>query len=383
LLTTSFQSLPSAIPTPVLLAMVVLLHFISANGNRNNRIAIKNAAVAGILVPNKPVEEAANGAGVVGCVCCTGSISWFDLEKLRETAEKAIGPSTLSLHFTLNMIINTICVCGAGTMGSGIAQVSATAGFNTILYELNQAVIEKAKMSIEKNLQALAEKNKITPDEKKKIFQLIHFTSDIKECRADVIIEAIIENPEAKIDLFNQLAAINNDKIVFATNTSSLSVTEIGNKILNGRQVIGMHFFNPAPVMKLVEIVKTEKTSNQVVQAIMALVKQLGKTPVICKDSPGFIVNRVARPYYIESLRLIEEGETNFETIDALLESTGFKMGPFKLMDLIGNDINYSVSCSVYEQLNNPERLKPSFIQKEKVEKNELGKKTGKGYYQY
>ena len=109
----------------------------------------------------------------------------------------------------------------------------------------------------------------------------------------------------------------------------------------------------------------------------------MGKTPVICKDSPGFIVNRVARPYYIESLRLIEEGETNFETIDALLESTGFKMGPFKLMDLIGNDINYSVSCSVYEQLNNPERLKPSFIQKEKVEKNELGKKTGKGYYQY
>jgi 3-hydroxybutyryl-CoA dehydrogenase len=281
------------------------------------------------------------------------------------------------------MIINTICVCGAGTMGSGIAQVSATAGFNTILYELNQAVLEKAKMSIEKNLQTLAEKNKITLEEKEKIFQRIHFTTDIKECIAEVIIEAVIENPETKIDLLNQLAAINSDKVIFATNTSSLSVTEIGNKILNPQQAIGMHFFNPAPLMKLVEIVKAEKTSDLVVQAVTGLAKQLGKTPVICKDSPGFIVNRVARPYYIESLRLIEEAETNFETIDALLESTGFKMGPFKLMDLIGNDINYSVSCSIYEQLNNPERLRPSFIQKEKVENKELGKKTGKGYYQY
>ncbi len=144
-----------------------------------------------------------------------------------------------------------------------------------------------------------------------------------------------------------------------------------------------MHFFNPAPLMKLVEIVKAEKTSDLVVQDVTGLARQLGKIPVICKDSPGFIVNRVARPYYIESLRLIEEAETNFETIDALLESAGFKMGPFKLMDLIGNDINYSVSCSIYEQLNNPERLRPSFIQKEKVENKELGKKTGKGYYQY
>ncbi len=268
-------------------------------------------------------------------------------------------------------------------MGSGIAQVSATAGFNTILYELNQAVLEKAKMSIEKNLQTLAEKNKITLEEKEKIFQRVHFTTDIKECIAEVIIEAVIENPETKIDLLNQLAAINSNKVIFATNTSSLSVTEIGNKILNPQQAIGMHFFNPAPLMKLVEIVKAEKTSDLVVQDVTGLARQLGKIPVICKDSPGFIVNRVARPYYIESLRLIEEAETNFETIDALLESAGFKMGPFKLMDLIGNDINYSVSCSIYEQLNNPERLRPSFIQKEKVENKELGKKTGKGYYQY
>jgi 3-hydroxybutyryl-CoA dehydrogenase len=281
------------------------------------------------------------------------------------------------------MNIHSICICGAGTMGSGIAQLSATAGFNTILYELNQDVLEKAKTSIEKNLQTLVEKKKITADEKEKIFHKIHFTNELLKCLADVVIEAIIENVKAKISLFSQLAAINNDKTIFATNTSSLSVTEIGNKVLNPHRVAGMHFFNPVPVMKLVEIVKAEKTSDETVKIIAELAKQFGKTAVVCRDSPGFIVNRVARPYYIESLRLVEEDQINFTTIDELLEATGFKMGPFKLMDLVGNDVNYSVSCNVYEQLNQPERLKPSYIQKEKVEKGELGKKSGKGYYQY
>lgn len=147
--------------------------------------------------------------------------------------------------------------------------------------------------------------------------------------------------------------------------------------------MIGMHFFNPAPLMKLVEVVKADYTNATVTQTIYELAKAMGKTPVICKDSPGFIVNRVARPYYIESLRLIEEGLIDFAQTDNLLEATGFKMGPFKLMDLIGNDINYAVSCSVYEQLNQPERLKPSSIQKEKVGKGELGRKTKKGYYFY
>jgi 3-hydroxybutyryl-CoA dehydrogenase len=144
-----------------------------------------------------------------------------------------------------------------------------------------------------------------------------------------------------------------------------------------------MHFFNPAPLMKLVEVVKAEKTSDEAINVITDLAIRFGKIPVICRDSPGFIVNRVARPFYIESLRLIEEGEIDFASVDQLLEATGFKMGPFKLMDLIGNDINYAVSRSVYEQLNKPDRLKPSFIQKEKVDKGELGKKSGKGYYDY
>lgn len=278
---------------------------------------------------------------------------------------------------------STICICGAGTMGRGIAQATASSGFYTILYELNDAVLEKAKMFIEKNLHQLVEKNKITPAAKEDTLNNLHFTNDLFECIADVIIDAIIEKPEAKIALFNQLAEINHSETVFASNTSSLSITEIAKAVKNPERVIGMHFFNPASMMKLVEIVNTNYTNEQTTNIIVDLAKQMGKTPVLCKDSPGFIVNRVARPYYIESLRLAEEGLTDFSTIDSLMESLGFKMGPFKLMDLIGNDINYAVSCSVYDQLNKPKRLKPSNIQKEKVESGQLGKKTGKGYYDY
>jgi 3-hydroxybutyryl-CoA dehydrogenase len=268
-------------------------------------------------------------------------------------------------------------------MGSGIAQATAQAGFHTILYELNAAALEKAKIAIDKNLQTLLEKKKIDEGRKEKIFHRILFTNDIHHCLADVIIEAIVEKTEAKIALFNQLAEINHSDTVFASNTSSLPVTTIADKVMNPQRVIGMHFFNPAPLMKLVEVVNTKYTDKQTTELIIELAKEMGKTPVVCKDAPGFIVNRVARPFYIESLRLLEEKIAGIETIDSLLEATGFKMGPFKLMDLIGNDINYAVSCSVYDQLNKPDRLKPSLIQKEKVEKDELGKKSGKGYYSY
>jgi 3-hydroxybutyryl-CoA dehydrogenase len=280
-------------------------------------------------------------------------------------------------------MISNICICGAGTMGTGIAQLAASSALPTILYELNRGVLERAKKTIDSNLQLLVEKGKITPGQKEKIFQNVHFTNDLNECAADIIIEAIIESIEAKIHLFNQLATINDDKTIFATNTSSLSVTSIASKILKPGRFLGMHFFNPAPIMKLVEIINTNYTNKQITQVVSDLARQMGKVPVVCKDSPGFIVNRVARPYYIESLRLVEEGQVSLETIDALLEGSGFKLGPFKLMDLIGNDINYSVSCSVYEQLSKPGRLMPSAIQKEKVEKGELGKKTGIGYYRY
>lgn len=281
------------------------------------------------------------------------------------------------------MTINSICICGAGTMGSGIAQVSAQAGFHTLMYDLNTDMLEKARLAIGKNLQSLVEKGKLSEEERNKIFQSIQFTNDIQTCLADVFIEAIVEKPAIKSSLFNQLAELNHSECIFATNTSSLSVTDIASSVKNPERVIGMHFFNPAPVMKLVEVVTTNYTNENITQIVYDLAVQMGKTPVVCKDSPGFIVNRVARPYYIESLRLIEEGVSDMQQIDHLLEATGFKMGPFRLMDMIGNDVNYAVSVSVYEQLGSPERLKPSFIQEEKVKMGELGKKSGKGYYSY
>lgn len=286
-------------------------------------------------------------------------------------------------HNFFSMDITRICVCGAGTMGSGIAQATAQSGYFTLLYELNPEVLEKARAGIEKNLAVLVEKGKLSTEEKDGISNRIHYTSDLHACLADLFIEAIVEKKEPKIALFNQLAELNHSECIFASNTSSLSVTDIAEKVKNPERVIGMHFFNPATIMKLVEVVNTPFTTLTVTQDINKLVQTLGKTPVICRDSPGFIVNRVARPYYIESLRLAEEGQTDIETIDSLMEATGFKMGPFRLMDLIGNDVNYAVSCSVYEQLGQPGRLKPSFIQEEKVQTGKLGKKTGSGYYDY
>ncbi len=276
-----------------------------------------------------------------------------------------------------------VCVCGAGTMGSGIAQAAAQAGFYTLLYEPVSQVLGNAKNRIENNLKWLVEKNKIDESEKEAILQRIQFFDDIQFCQADVFIEAIVEKADIKINLFNQLAELNHSECVFATNTSSLSVTAIAEKIQKPERVIGMHFFNPATIMKLVEVVNTPFTNTQTTKTIIELAKAMGKTPVLCKDAPGFIVNHVARPYYIESLRLAEERISNFETIDKLLEATGFKMGPFHLMDLIGNDVNYAVSCSVYEQMGKPERLKPSFIQEAKVKDGKLGKKTGEGYFVY
>jgi 3-hydroxybutyryl-CoA dehydrogenase len=280
-------------------------------------------------------------------------------------------------------MIQTICICGAGTMGHGIAQVAAASGFRTLLYDLNPGPLQKAGMSIEKNLQRDVENNRISPETKKEIQERLYFVSEIRDCKADLIIEAIVEKLDVKMDLFSRLAEINGKNTLLTTNTSSLSVNAIAEKIIRPERFAGMHFFNPAPVMKLVEVVRTKNCGEENIQIICELAKRMGKTPVICKDAPGFIVNHVARPYYLESLFLVEAGFCEMESIDRLLESSGFKMGPFRLMDLIGNDINYQVSRSIYEAMNKPERLKPSSIQKDKVDKGELGRKTGRGYYEY
>lgn len=280
------------------------------------------------------------------------------------------------------MTIETIAVCGAGTMGRGIAQVCAAAGFTTILYEPSTQVLEAAKESLQTTLQGLAHKGKITSEAATAIYNRILFTQNIADCKAQLIIEAIVEAAAAKTGLFAQLAAINRPETILASNTSSLSISELAAALPVPQNFAGLHFFNPAPLMKLVEVVSGKQTAPQVQQALENLVLQLGKTPVACTDAPGFIVNRVARPFYIEALRQAEGG-VPIETIDRLTESRGFKMGPFRLMDLIGNDVNYAVSCSVFEQMGQPERLRPSSLQQQKVEEGALGKKSGWGYYDY
>lgn len=279
--------------------------------------------------------------------------------------------------------INTICVIGAGTMGSGIAQTSAQNGFYTLLFDINTAVVEKAKTSIQKSLQYLLDKGKISEEEKEAVYQRIRFVTDTNDCIADIIIEAIVERVDAKAAIFNQLAEINHSEVIFATNTSSLSVSEIQALVQQPQRVVGMHFFNPAQIMKLVEVVKGDQTSDANARAVYDLCLQLKKTPVMCKDAPGFIVNRVARHYYLEAMKLVETGVANFEDVDEILEATGFKMGPFKLMDLIGNDVNLAVSESLYDACKQAERFKPSPLQIDKVAKGELGKKTKKGFYEY
>jgi 3-hydroxybutyryl-CoA dehydrogenase len=268
-------------------------------------------------------------------------------------------------------------------MGSGIAQVAAGAGYRTVLYEVNDQVLQNAAYKLDKDLTSLVEKGKMDAATKAGIVNNLTFTSDINQCVAELVIEAIVEKMEVKIALFQQLAGTNTTETILASNTSSLSITQLAAQITHPERVAGLHFFNPAPLMKLVEVVKGEPTGEETVKSLVSIVRSMNKTPVVCKDAPGFIVNRIARPFYIEALRMIEEGKADYETIDRLIEARGFKMGPFKLMDLIGNDINYAVSCSVYEQLNHPDRLKPSYLQKEKVDSGALGRKTKQGYYNY
>jgi 3-hydroxybutyryl-CoA dehydrogenase len=268
-------------------------------------------------------------------------------------------------------------------MGSGIAQVAARAGFATIQFDVNEAMLQKSKAAIENSLQQLVAKNKLTQEHQQKTLSKLVFTSNINDCMADLIIEAIIEKKEAKVGLFNSLSKLNNEQTIFATNTSSISINDIANEVENPANVVGMHFFNPATIMKLVEVVKGTYTHEAVVQTIVALCKQLNKVPVVCTDAPGFIVNRVARHYYLEAMKLVELNLATIENVDVIMEATGFKMGPFKLMDLIGMDINFGVSNIVWEALGKPERLTPSIIQQQKVESNELGRKTGKGFYEY
>ena len=276
-------------------------------------------------------------------------------------------------------------VLGAGTMGAGIAQVAAQKECEVVLVDLNQDMLTKAETNLDKVLARLVEKNTISADEKINIQGRITYStdsSDFKACK--IVIEAIVEKIDVKHAVFKNLEAVVASDCVLASNTSSLSIASIGSVLSNPGRVIGIHFFNPAPLMPLVEIIPAVQTSQETLDFSKALIDSWGKFGVVCKDTPGFIVNRVARPFYGEALRIYEEGIADFATIDwAMTALCGFKMGLFTLMDYIGNDVNYAVTESVFEAFYYDPRFKPSFTQKRHKEAGYFGRKSGRGFYDY
>jgi 3-hydroxybutyryl-CoA dehydrogenase len=279
--------------------------------------------------------------------------------------------------------ISKVGIVGAGTMGQGIAISCALAGFDTILYDVNTEALTSGLNQIKKTLDQSVSKGKLSQQDCDQALTRLRLAEEVTALRANLIIEAVVENLNVKQTLFGQLEVINEGKAILATNTSSIPVTQIAAALQNPSQCIGLHFFNPAHVMKLVEVISGSQANPELILLMKDFAKALGKTPVEVKDSPGFIVNRVARHFYVESLKVLEDKVTSFEGIDKLMRSAGFKMGPFELMDLIGIDINYAVTTSVYEGFDKAHKFKPSEIQHQKISEGNLGKKTGKGFYDY
>ena len=282
-------------------------------------------------------------------------------------------------------MIKKVGIIGGGTMGSGIAQVAATAGCSVKLYDTKTEALEKAKADLEKIMDRLLEKGKINSEEKQRIQNNIKYVNSLKELKdSDLTIEAIVENLDIKKNVFSTLEKFVGDDCIIASNTSSLSIASIASSLQKPERCIGIHFFNPAPLMKLVEVIPAVQTSEETLKISVKTITDWGKTVAVAKDTPGFIVNRVARPFYGEALRIYEEGIASFAEIDtAMKEIGGFRMGPFELMDFIGNDVNYTVTETVFEAFYYDPRYKPSFTQKRFAEAGYLGRKSGKGYYNY
>lgn len=283
------------------------------------------------------------------------------------------------------MKLKNIGIIGAGTMGAGIAQVAATAGCIVKIYDTKNDALEKAKEDLEKIMDRLIVKERIDSEEKIRIENNIRYVNTLKELKdSDMVIEAIVENLDIKKNVFSTLEKFVTDNCIIASNTSSLSIASIASSLQKPERCIGIHFFNPVPLMKLAEVIPAIQTSEETLNISVKTIKDWGKTVAVTKDTPGFIVNRVARPFYGEALRIYEERIASFSEIDtAMKELGGFRMGPFELMDFIGNDVNYTVTETVFEAFYFDPRYKPSLIQKRFSEAGYLGRKSGKGYYNY
>ena len=281
--------------------------------------------------------------------------------------------------------IERVGIIGSGTMGSGIAQVAATAGCKVKIFDVNSAALDKAKAALEKIMLRLVEKGRIDSEEKERIQGNIQYVNTLKDLfDADLTIEAIVENLEVKKKVFQELETYVSYDCIIASNTSSLSIASIASSLNEPQRCVGIHFFNPAPLMRLVEVIPAIQTSEETLVTSVKTIQDWGKTVAVAKDTPGFIVNRVARPFYGESLRIYEEGIADFATIDWALKSVGgFRMGAFELMDFIGNDVNYTVTESVFTAFYFDPRYKPAFTQKRFSEAGYLGRKSGRGYYNY
>lgn len=278
-----------------------------------------------------------------------------------------------------------IGIIGSGTMGIGIAQVAATNNCKVFLYDQNSSQTEKSLENLQKILARLVEKNKIGFEESENIYNRIKFCTELKDLKdCDLVIEAIIENKEIKQKVFADLEEIVSPECILASNTSSISITSISADLKNSKRFLGIHFFNPAPLMPLVEIIPGLLTDENLPQKIYDLMKSWGKIPVLAQDIPGFIVNRIARPFYGEALRIVEEKIATPEQVDEAMRTIGnFKMGPFELMDLIGIDVNFAVTKTVYADYFYDPKYKPSLLQQRMCEAKLLGKKTKKGFYDY
>ena len=276
-------------------------------------------------------------------------------------------------------------IIGSGTMGSGIAQVAATADCKVKLFDTNQTALDKAKTALDKILNRLIEKGRIDISEKDRIQSNITYVNSLKDLSdSNLTIEAIVENLDIKKKVFSELESYVSENCIIASNTSSLSIASIAASLEKPERCVGIHFFNPAPLMKLVEVIPAIQTSEDVLQKSIETISDWKKVVAVAKDTPGFIVNRVARPFYGEALRIYEEGIADFATIDWSLKTIGgFRMGPFELMDFIGNDVNYTVTETVFSAFYFDPRYKPAFTQKRFAEAGYLGRKSGKGYYDY